>query len=157
MITCKAPIAVKNKEKGLTGLTKVLGDLDTLPTLTKMIIGSLRQVRNGTTLSVQSFGYANFGGGITIRGIIEDQADIGWTNFLCGRWSVKWREAQTRHYLRMNKRKSAGFWVIAILKKLIMIRWDMWQFCNEALHSPTGSTSIASHHSLNYRISEKNA
>ena len=32
----------------------------------------------------------------------------------------------------------------------------MWQFRNNALHSPTGPTSIASHHSLNYRISEEN-
>ena len=59
------------------------------------------------TPSAQSFGYANFGGGITIRSIIEDQVDIGWTNFLCGRWSVNWKEAQKRHYLRMNKRKAA--------------------------------------------------
>ena len=31
----------------------------------------------------------------------------------------------------------------------------MWQFRNVALHSPTGPTSIASHHSLNYRISKE--
>ena len=31
----------------------------------------------------------------------------------------------------------------------------MWQFCNKALHSPTSSTSIASHHSLNDRINEE--
>ena len=31
----------------------------------------------------------------------------------------------------------------------------MWQFCNTALHSPTGTTAITSHHSLNYQIDEK--
>ena len=113
---------MKNKEESLTGLTKVLEELDTLPTLTKMIIRSLRCVHNGTTPSVQSFSYANFGDGITIRGIIEDQADIGWTNFLCWIWSLKWKETQKRHYLRMNKRKSGSLWVIAIFKKLLMIR-----------------------------------
>ena len=30
----------------------------------------------------------------------------------------------------------------------------MWQFRNKVLHSPTGPTSIASHRSLNHRISE---
>jgi len=49
------------------------------------------------------------------------QADIGWINFLCERWSVKLKEAQKRHYLRINKKKSACFWTIAILKKLLMI------------------------------------
>ena len=123
--------------------------------LTKMIIGSLRHIHNGTTPSVQLFGYANFGGGITIRGTNEYQADIGWTNFLCWRWRVNWKEAQKWHYLRTNKKKSARLWIIAILKKLLMICWDMWQFQNKALHSSTGPTSIARHHSLNYLINKE--
>ena len=31
----------------------------------------------------------------------------------------------------------------------------MWQFRNQALHSPTGPTSKASHHPLNYQINEE--
>ena len=81
MFTCKAPTTVKNREKNVTGLTKVLEDLNMSPTLTKMIIGSLNYVHDGTTPSIQSFGIAHFEGGITIRGIIRDQADIRWTNF----------------------------------------------------------------------------
>ena len=52
----------------------------------------------------------------------------------------------------MKSRKSARLWVIAILKKLLLIRWDIWQFRKKALHSPTGATTTVSHHSLNYRI-----
>ena len=55
----------------------------------------------------------------------------------------------------MNKKKSPHLWIIAILKKLMLIRWDMWQFRNAAVHSPTSITLIASHYSLNYRISEE--
>ena len=80
---------------------------------------------------------------------------MGWINFLCGRFSVQWKEAQKRHYLRIGTKKSPCLWAIAILKKLLMIRWDMWQFRNKVLHSPTGPTSIASHHYLNHRISEE--
>ena len=80
---------------------------------------------------------------------------IGWTNFLCGRWGVKWKEAQQRHYLGMKSRKLARLWVIAIIKKLLLLQWDMWQFRNTALHSPTGATVITSHHSLNYKIDEE--
>ena len=109
-------------------------------------------MQNDITPTARSVGYANFGSGITTRSIFEDQTEIGWTNFLCGRWGVKWKEAQKRHYLRMNKRKSAHLWVIAILKKLLLLRWDLWQFHNAALHSPTGATAITSHRSLNYKI-----
>ena len=64
-------------------------------------------------------------------------------------------ETQKRHYLRMNKRKSDRLWVITIPKKLLLIHWDMWKFRNAVLHLPTGATAIASHHSLNYKISEE--
>lgn len=135
-------------------MTKLLKDLTTSPTLEKTIIGGFRHAHNRTIPSVREYGYVDFGSGITVRNIIEDQTNIGWTNFLCDRWGVKWKEAQRRHYLRMNKKKSARLWIIAILKKLILIQNDMWQFRNAAKHSPTGTTAISSHHSLNYRISE---
>ena len=103
MFTCKGSAAINNCEKNLKEFKKELEDLETAPIITRTIIGSLRHVHNDTTPSIYSFGDSVFGGGIKIRGIIEDQADIGWTNFLCGRWSVKWKEAQKRHYLQMNK------------------------------------------------------
>ena len=55
----------------------------------------------------------------------------------------------------MNKKKSARLWIIAILKKLILIQNDLWQFGNAAKHSPTGITVTTSHYSLNYRINEE--
>ena len=55
----------------------------------------------------------------------------------------------------MNKKKPARLWIIAILKKIILIRNDLWQFCNTAKHSPADITVTASHYSLNYRISEE--
>ena len=51
--------------------------------------------------------------------------------------------------------KTARAWTIAILEKLLLIQWDMLQFRNKALHSPTGPALIASHHSLNYQISKE--
>ena len=55
----------------------------------------------------------------------------------------------------MKSRKSACLWAIAILKKLLLLRWDIWQLRNTALHLPTGITAITSHHSLNYKIDEE--
>ena len=107
MLACQAPSAVKNKKNGLKTLTKLMDNLDNIPDLTTMIIGCIRHVQNGTTPTARSVGYVNFGSGITTRSIFEDQMEIGWTNFLCGRWGEKWKEAQQRQYLRIKKRKSA--------------------------------------------------
>ena len=59
----------------------MLEELGTAPTLTTVIIGSIKHVYNGTTPTVNSFGQTHFGGSISRRGIIEDQFNIGWTNF----------------------------------------------------------------------------
>ena len=126
MFFCKGLIAVSKRKKKLSGFKKMLEELGPAPILTKVITGCLRHVYNGTTPSVNSFGQTYFGGSISPRGIMKDQADIGWSNFLCGRWSLKRKEAQKRHDLQMNKRKSARLWTIAILEKLLLIRWDMW-------------------------------
>ena len=71
--------------------------------------------------------------------------------------SVKWKEAQKRHYRNVNKKKSARSWAVAILEKLMMIRWDLWQYCNTILYSLTGPIAIARRQSLNHRISEEKA
>ena len=84
MFACQAPSAVRNKEKGLQGLTKMMDELDTAPTLKPMIKGMIKHVQNGTAPTARSFGYANFGSNLTTRSIFRDQAEIGWTNFLCG-------------------------------------------------------------------------
>ena len=155
MSTCPDLAAKKDYKKGLNKLQKKkMEHLDIATIITQAIIGGLRHVHNGTTPAPYSFGNFAFGRGITISGIIKDQVDIGWINFLCGRWSDKWKQAQKRHYLQMNKKKPACLWTIAILKKLLMIRWDMWQFRNQILHSLTDLTSIVGHHSLNYQISK---
>ena len=40
-----------------------------------------------------TFGCAHFEQGLSLQGVMSDQADIDWINFLSGRWSVKWKEA----------------------------------------------------------------
>ena len=81
MFACQAPSAVINKEKGLQSLTKMMEQLDTAPALKPIITGIIRHVQNGTTPTVRSFGFTNFGGNLTTRSIFRDQADIEWTIF----------------------------------------------------------------------------
>ena len=77
------------------------------PELQRAITGNLMGMRTGNQPHPHSFGRAHFGRGLSLHSILCDQADLGWINFFSGRWSVKWREAQQRHYRNMNKRKSA--------------------------------------------------
>ena len=89
MFTCQGSTAVSNRKKQLPGFKKMLEELGTAQILTTTIIGSLRHVYNGTTPSVHSFGQTYFGGNISLRGIIEDQANISGPIFCAtdGVWS----------------------------------------------------------------------
>ena len=157
LFTCLNEGANKVFIKGVDEMEQLLEEKDTAPALQRAIIGSMKGVWDRNHLYPSTYWQAQFGRSFSLQSIVSDQVDIGWINFLSGRWSVKWKEAQKRHYLNMNKKKSARAWAVAILKKLMMIRWDLWQYRNNIKHSPTGPTAIASHHSLNYRISEEKA
>ena len=128
----------------------IIEDLETKPSLQAAILGALKLTCQGITPHTHAFGLTDFSNGLTLSGIMQDQQHIGWINFFAGRWGIKWKEAQKRHYMRMNKKKSAKLWVVAILKKMMMIQCDLWQFRNQVLHSPTGPLAVASHHYLNY-------
>ena len=77
MFTCQGTAAVKNREKNLKEIKKELEGLKIAPSITRTIIRSLRHVYNDTTPSISASGNSDFGGGITIRCVMEDQADIG--------------------------------------------------------------------------------
>ena len=143
--------------KGIKELEQIMEEKETAPELQQAIIGGMNGVRSGTRPHPYTFGRANFGRGLSLQSILSDQADISWIKLFLGRWSIKWKEAQKHHYRNMNKKKSARSWAVAIIKKLMMIRWDLWQYRNTILHSPTGPIAIASHYSLNHRISEEKA
>jgi hypothetical protein len=83
------------------------------------------------------------------------QAEIGWNNFVLGRWSVKWGEAQQqRQYDRIGSKQTSKRWATAILHKLAMIRWDLWEFQNGIPHTPTSPLAVTKHIFLNSLIGE---
>ena len=64
----------------------------------------MKRVRSSTNPTPYFFDCSSSNGCFTITSILCDQSDIGLINFLCGRWSVKWKDAQKKHYLRMYKK-----------------------------------------------------
>ena len=155
LFTCPDEGANKVYKKGINELAKIMEEQETASEIQREITGNLMGMRTGNQPHTHSFDRAHFGRGLSLRSILCDQADLGWINFFLIRWSGRWREAQQRHYRNMNKRKSARSWAIALIKKLMMIQWDLWQYRNTILHSPTGPSAIASHQSLNHRISKE--
>ena len=71
-------------KKGVGKLKKIFYEKETSPDLQKVIIGNLTGVRKSNHPHQYSFGQANFGDCLTLPGILRDQLDIGWLNFLSG-------------------------------------------------------------------------
>jgi hypothetical protein len=67
---------------------------------------------------------------------------------------VKWGKAQQQHYDRIGSKRTSKRWATAILHKLAMIRWDLWEFRNGILHAPTGPLAVAKQTFLNSLIGE---
>ena len=121
LFTCPDAKATKVFTTGLDRMKTIMVDLETEPTLHAAILGALKLTRRRIIPHIHAFGLTDFSDGLTLPGIMQDKHRIGLINFFAGRWGVKWKEAQKRHYMRMNKRKSAKLWVVAILKKMMMI------------------------------------
>ena len=83
---------------------------------------------------------------------MEAQEEIGWVNFILGRWTTKWLVVQKNYYSRLNICNSPKRWVIAIIHKLLMITWNLWDFRNGFIHSPSGPLARQEHHTLNLQI-----
>ena len=126
LFTCPDEGANKVFKKGIDELVQIMEEQETAPELQRAITGNLMGMRTGNQPHTHSFSCAHFGRVLSLHSILCDQTDLGWINFFSGRLSVKWREAQQRHYRNMNKRKSTRSWAIAIIKKLMMIPWDLW-------------------------------
>jgi len=46
----------------------------------------------------------------------------------------QWNEEQDIYWKAIKSQKSSRRWTTALLTRLIMTTWDMWQHCNKALH-----------------------
>jgi len=63
---------------------------------------------------------------------LQDQ--IGWGVVLEGCMVRRWREEQDIYWKAFKSRKSSRKWTTALLTRLMMTAWDMWQHRNKALH-----------------------
>ena len=63
-----------------------------------------------------------------LKDAIRAQQKIGWDNFVLGRWSPLWQTVQAKYVSSFGSKPFPRQWAIAVIEKLVMITWDMWQF-----------------------------
>ena len=93
IFTCSNEETTKVYNKSIRELDTIMEGLKIAPEIQTAVIGILKRVRSGNKPTPYSVSSGSFRSGLTISGIIRVQAEIGWINFLCGRWSAKWKEA----------------------------------------------------------------
>ena len=52
----------------------------------------------------------------------------------------------------IGSRKSSLRWATALITKLLLTAWDLWQYRNNRLHAPAGPRELALHASFNADI-----
>ena len=57
---------------------------------------------------------------------VHDQDRIGWGSAFEGRWASKWTDIQLSYYQWKGRRQSGKRWLVAVIKRLWDISWDLW-------------------------------
>ena len=107
-------------------LEPILEETKTEPTLSSTILEIIFHWRNKQTITHTKYSTL-FG----IRAAVKEQNDgLGWTNFVLGRWSPKWQQVQQQYLTSIKSRKSSLRWAAAVINKLLMTVWNVWDFRN---------------------------
>ena len=123
----------------------MLEELETEPILSSAILEILLAWRRGEAIVPVHFAQS-------IRPVILAQCQLGWENFVLGRWCPAWRHHQAAHYINIDSRKSSLRWATALIHKLHLTAWDLWQYRNHRLHECAGPCELALHSSFNADI-----
>lgn len=126
---CKCTGATSLWDQALSQLAQYLVQLETLPQLAEIIISRSRAWRSDT--APEEFPQLSFRG---LAAALETQDSMGWKPFFEGRPAYQWAQLQQVCYEWHKKRRTGKRWVIALIKKLWDIAWDMWMDRNDTLH-----------------------
>ncbi len=83
---------------------------------------------------------------------MEQQNNIGWQPFLEGWTAVKWEFIQRDYYDFLGSRQTGKHWVIAIIKKLWIVSWDLWEHHNVIRHKQINTISEEMMQNLNRKV-----
>ena len=128
-----------------------LNRLNTAPEISATILANLNAWRTGAPQYIPP---TNQWGEQTAA---LSQQRMGWTNFAFGRWHRQWSDSQQTYLSKHFPRRSSKRWTIAIIHKLYMTAWDLWDHRNKTLHAPGGQQAILEANQLAAAISDEYA
>ena len=145
ILTCPSREAKIQWAASTTSLDDTLTQLETHPGIQAAILDNLRRWRMGmtprTTLDT------------TAAPCVLEQHEIGWELMLYGFVGVQWQQVQEEHYRQIRSQRSAKRWTRMLIRKLILVSWDMWRHRNGILHG----TSSTKHRKLQEGLQEQAA
>ena len=131
-------------------LRKELEAKQTSPTLIITLLDILRNWRRNNPINISNFDRSSL-----IGKAITEQQKIGWNNFVIGRWSKVWEKVQHEYYLSINSQRTSFIWAISIIKKFLLINWEVWDFRNELIHGKGGKIDRARNKELSFQIRQQ--
>ena len=90
-----------------------------------------------------------------LREAVLDQDDIGWYNFLMGRPSRLWTDVQHRYFEWLQRINTGKSWVLALIKKVWEVSWDMWDHRNKVRANTITRADLREIELLNERITDQ--
>lgn len=127
VLECKAKSAVDEWETQIGHLENWLNSQRTNKDISNAIIYNLQKWRKAGNIFPHHYQDE------TIRAAIKEQKDIGWENFMVGRLSTKWGEAQDKYYKSIASRKTGMRWVQNLIKIIWEVHWSVWDQRNRVL------------------------
>ena len=117
-----------------TKLDLTLTEQKTDPNLHKAILEILCKVRKGDNISLNDYPQDH-----GLRDAIQEQEEnLKWYHFMLGRRSPKWKDVQQRYLTSIKSKRSSLRWYTAIIHKLMLVVWDIWQYRNQLVFGDNG-------------------
>jgi hypothetical protein len=69
-----------------------------------------------------------------LQNAIDEQNNIGWNRFLEGWLSKAWVLRQQQYFEKSRTHRSGKRWAVALIRKLWLVTWDLWEHHNGVLH-----------------------
>ena len=119
---CQGPTAREIWEEKERELVKWMARNRTCPAVMKAIRSRLRTWRNNTRKAhLREFRFHG------LQQVVLNQDRLGWEAAFEGKWHVGWEEVQDTYFKFIGSRRSGKRWLIALINKVWLTAWDLWE------------------------------
>jgi hypothetical protein len=137
---CQAEACAHIWEKSLQDLSSWMESCQTDPLLHQDVISYLKSWRSGSNLT------------LNYESTFSLQHHLGCNLFFQGFVTQDWEQIQDSFYNCIKSRRTGYRWLVAFIKKMWNIAWDLWEHRNGVLHSQQNDNSTTALRSLKVEI-----